>query len=51
MTRKAKEQLLLELSNESTVEINLLAECPDLIKMINEGKSKEECLKWINENF
>jgi hypothetical protein len=39
------------LSGESTVEPDLLCECELLIEAIKQGKSKEECLQIINENF
>jgi len=47
----SKQEMLLLLSNESTVEINMLLEQPELVKMIRENKSYDECLNWINENF
>lgn len=44
-------ETLLELSGESTVMVEELMEQPELVRMIREGKGKDECLAWINENF
>lgn len=39
------------LSGESTVMVQELAENSDLIALIKQGKSYDELLEWINENY
>ena len=42
---------LLMLSNESTVEINLLAESKELFDLMKADAPYAELLAWVNENF
>ena len=39
------------LSGESFVPVELLLENEELVEMIRQDKSYEECLNFINENF
>lgn len=39
------------LSNESSIDFNLLAEDPDLVSMVKNGEPKENCLAHINEHW
>lgn len=50
LTENNKE-LLLELESESTVMLSLLVGNADLVAMVKAGKSKQECLNFINENW
>jgi hypothetical protein len=42
---------LLLLSNESTVDVNLLAESQELFNLIKSNTPYAELLAWVNENF
>ena len=42
---------LLMLSNESTVDVNLLAESQELFDLIKKNTPYAELLAWVNENF
>lgn len=42
---------LLILEGESTVMVELLLENDDFVAMLKQGKSKQECLDFINENW
>jgi hypothetical protein len=42
---------LLMLSNESTVDLNLLAESRELFDLIKNNTPYAELLAWVNENF
>jgi hypothetical protein len=39
------------LSNESTVMLEILADDADLIALIKQGKTYDELLEWVNENY
>lgn len=39
------------LSGESTVMVEELAENTELIALIKQGKTYEELLEWVNENY
>jgi hypothetical protein len=39
------------LSGETFIEINLLSEDQNLIKMLKEKEPKKECLNYINRNW
>ena len=43
--------ILLMLSNESTVDLNLLAESQELFDLIKKETPYLELLDWVNENF
>lgn len=51
MGERIKMETLIMLSNESTVEINLLAESQELFDLIKAGTPYKELLAWVNENF
>lgn len=42
---------LQALSGESTVMVELLAEDADLVRMLKEGRTREECLNYVNTNY
>jgi hypothetical protein len=42
---------LMMLSNESTVDVNLLAESQELFDLIKNNTPYNELLEWVNENF
>jgi hypothetical protein len=42
---------MLILEGESTVLVGLLAEDATLVAMVKGGKSKADCLAYINENW
>lgn len=42
---------LMALSADSTVDLWLLADEEELLKMLGDGADYEACLAWINENF
>jgi hypothetical protein len=44
-------ETLLTLSGESTVMVQELAENPDLIALIKQGKTYDELLEWVLENY
>jgi hypothetical protein len=51
MTHQLQMKTLLMLSNESTVDLNLLAESQELFDLMKEDATYAELLEWVNENF
>jgi hypothetical protein len=51
MTTQTQMNTLLMLSNESTVDLYLLAESQELFDLIKKDTPYTELLAWVNENF
>lgn len=51
MTMQMQMQTLVRLSNESTVDLYLLAESQELFDLVKMGTPYAELLDWVNENF
>jgi len=49
--KMTKNMKLSDLAEETTILPGLMLERPQFVKMIQEGASREACLKYLSENF